>query len=99
MFTTALDLHGQLLIWESPVAIIWPVFNDLVDMEVDENKCDRVRATLFPGIREVERSAPAGSRSYIQEGLVFPPLVLVQKGRDREVEIWNWRISEPETTA
>ena len=85
VFHTALELEGQLLLWDTQVEVIWPHFGDKVDRMLmiteggQEEPCDGVvRATIFPGIVQKGAERMERSGSYRFEGLVFRALVMLQ---------------------
>ena len=65
IFTTAIELDGQITIWGKDVDISWPRFDDAVDLafmtiegETGDHENQKVRATLFPGILEKGSEKP-----------------------------------------
>ena len=90
VFTFALDLDGQLLLWGKDFEVIWPVFGEIADpmiMTVEGTQAGtqqwRVLATLFPAIIEEGMDRMSTSKAHIEEGLVLRSLVLPQKSYER----------------
>ena len=85
IFTIALDLDGQVLLWGKEVQVIWPAFDDVVDpvfMRSEQTQesvgSEKVRATLFPAVIEKDAAERGMLRAESKEGLVFHSLVLLQ---------------------
>lgn len=90
VFTTALELDGQLLLWGKKFEVIWPVFGEVTDpmtMTVEGKKAStqewRVLATLFPAIIEEGMDQMGMSRAHIEEDLILRALVLPQKSYEQ----------------
>ena len=90
VFTTALELDGQLLLWGKKFEVIWPGFGEVADrmiMTAEETQAStqewKVLATLFPAFIEEDMDRTSMSRAHIEEGLVLRALVLPQKNHEQ----------------
>ena len=91
VFTIALELDGQLLLWGKKLEAIWPGFGEFADpmiMTLEETEATRqerkVLATLFPAIIEQGMDRMNISRAHIKKGLVLRSLVLPQKSHEQQ---------------
>ena len=109
IFTTALELDGQLLIWGKMIKVIWPQFGEVADpvkMAIEGTPAGtqglKVLATLFPAIIEVGMDPMSTSETHIQEALILRSLVLPQKfygqltiaESKRPEAPWDWDTSD-----
>ena len=90
VFTTALELDGQLLLCGKEFEVIWPGFGEVAHpmiMTVEGRQAStqewKVLATLFPAIIEEDMDQMCMSRAHIKEGLILRSLVLPQKSREQ----------------
>ena len=79
VFTTALDLDGNLMLWRTEIRIIWPQFDEPIDLNfmavnTDTGQGEKVRATIFPAV--IEKDADEGDLG--AENVIIRAMVLSQ---------------------
>ena len=90
VFTTALELDGQLLLWGKKLEVIWPGFGEVADpmiMTVEGTQAStqerKILAALFPAIIEEGIDWMNMPRAHIEDSLVLRSLVLPQKSHEQ----------------